>query len=240
MSTPGISVVTVCFNAARTIRRTIDSVLAQTVSGVEYLVVDGGSTDGTMAILESYGTRLKFVSEPDKGIYDAMNKGVALARGGWIHLLNADDWYASPDALAHAVPHLDPGRTNYFDLLRVYEDGSTVLQGRDVKRWMLYISAFLPHPSLIVSREQYDRVGVFDTNLRIAADHDFILRLTRRYPINHVPLLLTCMDQGGVSATDLKRSMNEFAMVTRRNGLPTYAVNSISGIRRLWWRIRSD
>lgn len=239
MSAPRVSVVTVSYNASRTIQRTIDSVLAQSYPNIDYLVVDGGSTDGTREILESYGSRLRFVSEPDDGIYDAMNKGVALARGGWIHLLNADDWYADPDALGRAVPHLDESRTTYFDMLRVYNDGRTVLQSRLVKRWMLYVSAFLPHPGLIVARAQYDAIGPFDTTLRIAADHDFIMRLTRRFEIRHVPSLLTCMQQGGASATNLGRSMDEFALVTERNGLPAFAVRSLMVARRIWWKARA-
>lgn len=240
MTTPDISVVTVCFNAAATIRRTIDSVLGQTGPSVEYLVVDGGSTDGTIEILQSYGTQLSYLSEPDAGIYDAMNKGVSRARGRWIHLLNADDWYAAPDALARAVPHLDPDRTTYFDLLRVYADGTTLLQSRDVKRWMLYVSAFLPHPSLIVSREQYENVGRFDPNLRIAADHDFILRLTKQYPPKHVPITLTHMAQEGLSARHLDVSMKEFATVVQRHGLPAPFVRLLTALRTVWWRARAN
>ena len=239
MSRPQLSVVTVSYNASKSIRRTIDSVLSQSWTNIDYVVVDGGSTDGTREILESYGPRLRFVSEPDRGIYDAMNKGIALARGDWIHILNADDWYADSSALARAVPHLDEGRATYFDMLRVYEDGHTVLQSRSVARWMLYVSAFLPHPGLIVSRAQYDAIGPFDTTLKIAADHDFIMRLTRRYPIRHVRSLLTCMAQGGASATNLRRSMDEFAVVTERNGLPAVAVHALTIARRIWWRART-
>ncbi|MBZ8134255.1 glycosyltransferase family 2 protein [Afifella sp. IM 167] len=239
MSGPKLSVVTVCYNAEKTLRRTIDSVLAQSFGDFEYLVVDGGSSDGTLAILESYGSRLSFFSEPDKGIYDAMNKGVVRARGEWIHLLNADDWYVAPDVLERAVPHLDPQRTNYFDLIRVYADGSTVLQSRTVKPWMLYISAFLPHPGLIVSRQQYRSLGAFDDTLKIAADHDFILRMVKRYPVKHVPIPLTCMDQGGFSATDLAGSLDEFALVTKRHGLPSAAAEGLRLSRRLWWKART-
>ena len=240
MTAPLVSVVTVSFNASKTIRRTVDSVLAQSYPNIDYLVVDGGSTDGTREILQSYGSRLRLVSEPDYGIYDAMNKGVALAKGGWIHLLNADDWYADADALARAVPYLEDDCTNYFDILRIYQGDHTKLQSRSVRRWMLYISAFLPHPGLIVSRAQYDDVGRFDTGLKIAADHDFILRLTKRYPIRHVRSLLTCMGQGGISATDLHTSMSEFSVVIERNGLPQAAVNAIMVLRRLWWRVRAS
>lgn len=238
MSGPKISVVTVAYNAAGTIERTIESVLSQTYQNIEYLVQDGGSTDGTLDIVNRYGDRIALVSEPDKGIYDAMNKGVARATGEWIHILNADDWYTGPDALERAVPHLDPARTNYFDLIRSYEDGSQVLQSLNVKPWMLYVSAFLPHPGLIVSRAQYDRIGLFDDTLRIAADHDFILRMVKQLPPKHVAMPLAYMDQSGLSATDLSGSMNEFAQVTVSNGLPRIIAEIFRIIRMGWWRMR--
>lgn len=236
---PTVSVVTVSFNAARTIRRTIDSVLAQTHPILEYLVIDGGSTDGTLDILRSYGDRLRFVSEPDRGMYEAMNKGVTRSRGQWIHLLNADDWYVADDALARAVPHLDPNRTTYFDLFRAYPDGRRILQSRDVRPYMLYISAFLPHPSLIVARSQYDAVGLYDPELRIASDHDLILRLVRKFPPRHVRLPLTVMDQTGISARSLDTSLNEFSIVTRRHGLPAALVEAIRVLKVAWWKTRS-
>lgn len=239
MTSPTVSVVTVSYNAAATIQRTIESVLAQTYSQVEYLVIDGGSQDGTRDVLESYGTRLNFVSERDRGIYDAMNKGVAKAKGEWIHLLNADDWYSDPDALARAVPRLDANRTNYCDIERVYAHGLRVRQSLDVRRWMLFISAFLPHPGLFVSRGQYNAIGLYDTGFRIAADHDFLLRLTRRYPIQHVPVLLTCMDQGGLSAMDLNGSMSEFELVMRKNGMSAGAAKLLTAMRKTWWCVRA-
>lgn len=239
MSSPLISVVTVSFNAAKTIRRTIESVLSQTYPTFEYLLVDGGSTDGTLDILESYGPRLTFTSEPDRGIYDAMNKGIARARGDWIHLLNADDWYVDHDALSRAVPHLDAARANYFDIIRANPDGSTVLQSRWIQRWMLYVSAFLPHPGLIVSRQQAAEIGPFDTSLRIAADHDFILRLVKRYKIKHVPIPLTYMDQSGVSAMNLRASSDEFALVIRRHGVPSALVGGLQLLRNVWWSVRA-
>ena len=112
---PLVSVITVCFNAGKTIRRTIHSVLEQTYPNIEYLVVDGGSSDATLDILREHEGRLSFTTEPDRGMYDAMNKGIRRARGKWIHIVNADDWYASPDALARTVPQLAPDRTNYCD-----------------------------------------------------------------------------------------------------------------------------
>ena len=239
-SGPLVSIVTVCRNAAPTIRRTIESVLAQGYKNREYIVVDGGSTDGTLDILKEYANALRWLSEADRGIYDAMNKGIRLAAGDWIHLLNADDWYTDDNALERAIPHLDEHHTMYFDLVRVYPDGSTVLQSRTVQPWMLYVSAFLPHPSLIVSRAQYDAVGLYDTELKIAADHDLILRMVHKYPPKHLPMPLTSMAQGGLSGTDLMKSLDEFTEVTCRHGLPRLIAHAIRRLKGVWWKLRSN
>jgi glycosyltransferase involved in cell wall biosynthesis len=236
---PLVSVITVCLNAARTLERTIKSVLAQSYRNMEYVIVDGGSSDDTLGILRRYGSRVRWSSEPDGGMYDAMNKGIRKTCGEWIHLLNADDWYAAPDALERAVAHLDPTRTTYFDLVRVYPDGRRILQSRTVRNWMLYISAFLPHPSLIVSRAQYDAVGLYDPSLKIASDHDLILRLVRRFPPKHVPMVLTCMEQGGMSARMLDLSLDEFTEVTVRHGVPRALAAGIWAAKRVWWKVRA-
>lgn len=238
-SAPLITVVTVCLNAEKTLQRTVDSVLSQTYANLEYLVVDGGSTDGTLALLHGYGERLRFISEPDRGMYDAMNKGIRLARGEWIHLLNSDDWYASPDALAKATPHLDARSTTYFDLVRSYPDRTEILQSRTVAPWMLHIAAFLPHPSLIVARAQYDQIGLYDPDLKIAADHDLILRMIRHFPPKHVPIVLTKMDQTGISARALSTSLEEFTQVSIRHGMPRPAAHLIQWMKTVWWRWRA-
>jgi glycosyltransferase involved in cell wall biosynthesis len=107
---PPITVITVVFNAKDTVRTCIDSVLAQGVDNLEYIVVDGGSTDGTLEILRGYEARLtRLISEPDEGIYDAMNKGLKLATGQFVHFLNADDKYVSPTVLSYILPKLDAG-----------------------------------------------------------------------------------------------------------------------------------
>lgn len=233
-----ISVITVCYNSARTLRRTLESVAGQNYPDIEYIVVDGGSTDGTLAIVGEYRHVVdKVVSEPDAGIYDAMNKGVRMATGDWIHILNSDDYYAAPDVLAAAVPLLDPERTNYFKMWREFDDGRRELQDWDYSRWRLFVSAFLPHPGLIVSRRQYETVGLYDTRYRIAADHDMILRLTARWPGAKHDLVLTVMQQGGVSGARPDESLREFRAVTERHGLPRAAGACLLGLKRIWWRV---
>lgn len=234
---PRVSVITVCYNSVRTIRRTLESVVSQDYPNLEYIVVDGASTDETMGIVGEYRHALaKVLSEPDGGIYDAMNKGVRLATGDWIHILNSDDYYATPTGLRTAMALLDPERTNYCKIWREFDDGRRDLQDWDYSRWRLFVSAFLPHPALIVSRRQYEAVGLYDTRYRIAADHDMILRLTSRWPGVKHDLALTVMQQGGVSGVHLGQSLREFRTVTERHGLPRAAGACLLGIKRIWWR----
>jgi glycosyltransferase involved in cell wall biosynthesis len=236
---PTLSIVTVTYNSAATLEDTLRSVRDQSFRDFEHIIVDGGSTDRTIEILKGAGDSVQWISEPDAGIYDAMNKGIRRSRGRWIHILNSDDYYASADVLSRVMPKLVEDAVNYGDLIRSNADGSQVVQRYPFKKWPLYVSAYLPHPSLIVSARQYERLGFYDTSFRVAADHDMILRLVEQYPANHIPVEMTVMRQSGISATNLQLSMNEFGRVLRKHGLPAAAVGLITAFRRAWWRMRS-
>lgn len=236
-TSPTLSVVTVSYNSAATIERTIDSVLSQTFRDLEYIVVDGGSTDDTLDIVRRHGDRIRWISERDGGIYDAMNKGIRLSRGRWIHLLNSDDYYNSRDSLERATPLLQEDRTNYFSMIYEQKDGQRSLQRFRYRRPALFLSARLPHPSLIVSRRQYEVVGLYDTGFRIAADHDLILRLTDRYPGHFHDLPLTVMTAGGMSAANRLATLEEFRQATINNGLAPAIAQAIFLIKRLRNRI---
>lgn len=236
---PKITVITACFNSAGTIRRTLESVVNQTYPNIEYIVVDGGSNDGTLEIIEEFKPSIhRLVSEGDGGVYDAMNKGISLATGCWIHLLNSDDFYVDSNTLQSAVPQLDRARTNYFPILRQFEDESRDLQDWNYRRWRLFISAFLPHPGLVVSREQYQEVGFYDLRYKIAADHDMIMRLTRKWPgMKHLGAL-TVMQQGGLSEQNIKYALCEFRDITIRNGLPLPLAAILFALKRAWFSLR--
>ena len=153
---PLISIITVCLNSGTTLQRTIDSVRKQTYANIEYIVIDGGSTDDTLKIIrsnEEYITH--WLSEPDRGLYDAMNKGIDRATGEWIHLLNADDIYFDANSLSRIVPHLNESRTNYFRMFLKNADSTLKTYDFASSKWKLYISAYLPHPAMMISRRQY-------------------------------------------------------------------------------------
>jgi glycosyltransferase involved in cell wall biosynthesis len=206
-SKQNLSVITVSYNAASTIERTIRSVLCQTAEAgwnVEYVIVDGGSTDGTVGIIRSFGDRIHdWVSEPDRGIYDAMNKGIARTTGEWVGILNSDDWYAEEafSCLAEAIEDKPQADVVVGGVVRVTEDGTA---GKLVLPPNEEFSALRPnnHPATFVKRDVYKRIGYFDLNYDIAADIELILRAQAAPNLNISCLnqTLTYMQEGGASS----------------------------------------
>lgn len=172
---PLISVVTVCYNAAATIEQTLLSVLGQTYPHVEYIIIDGGSTDGTVDIIKKYADRLAYwVSEPDKGIYDAMNKGIAVATGEWINFLNAGDWYVEQEVLDKVSAHLtDDADIVYGDLLKSYKSGKYV--GKPIPIDHMEKIMVSPHPSSFIKTELIKQCP-YNTKFRSSADYDFFYK----------------------------------------------------------------
>lgn len=178
-----VSIITVCFNSASTVRDTIESVVAQSHADIEYIVIDGGSTDDTLKILGQYRPHIAtLISEPDRGIYDAMNKGIALATGDVIGMINSDDFYACSGSIAKVVKALEDDTLDacFGDLCYVdQQDTSKIV--RYWKAGEYRPGAFAhgwcpPHPSFFVRRRVYERLGYFNLNYRIAADAELMMR----------------------------------------------------------------
>lgn len=215
---PLVSVVTVCLNAERYLAETMSSVLEQTYPHIEYIVMDGGSTDGTLEIIRSFEPRfegrLRWVSQPDSGIYDAMNKGIALCTGEVIGLLNSDDRYL-PDAITRIVEAARsvPGAgLVYGDVRVIGEDGVLLsteiaedLKPGDRPDWMP-----MCHQSLFVARGVYDALGAYDVTYRILADYEFVLRcLSADVVPLHVPTVVSEFRVGGLCNTATLASNRE-------------------------------
>ena len=182
-----ISIITATFNSGRTVRNTIESVLRQTYSDYEYIIKDGGSKDDTLTICEEYESRfegrMKIISAPDEGIYDAMNKGIDAATGDVVGLLNSDDFYTSPDVLQTIAETF-----NMIDVDAVYGDIHFV-RDEDLTKCVRYYSSELfhrrwmriglmpAHPSFYCKKSCYEQFGFFDTSFKIAADFENLLRL---------------------------------------------------------------
>jgi glycosyltransferase len=203
-----VSIITVCYNSAVTIESTILSVASQDHKDIEYIIVDGKSTDDTLKIIEKYKSSItKIISEKDDGIYFAINKGIALATGDIIGILHADDLYTSSGIISKIVKEFEEKKTDtvYGDLQYVNrEDISKVTRhwksgeysdGLFLKGWMP------PHPSFFVRKACYDKYGVFNTTLRSAADYEMMLRLLHKHKCNtaYIPEVLVKMRVGGKS-----------------------------------------
>ena len=225
-----VSIITVSYNSAATIGDTLASVAAQTHPQVEHLVVDGASSDGTLEMVRQRGGHVaKLVSEPDRGIYDAMNKGLALATGDVVGFLNADDMLASTQtvaAMANALATTDADAI-YGDLVYVRQErpDQVVRHWHSGEFWpgRLRYGWMPPHPTLYVRRDRLLAMGGFDIRLRIAADYDLMLRLLRQpeVRVTYLPLVLVRMRTGGASNRSLSalwRKSCEDLGALRRSG----------------------
>jgi hypothetical protein len=202
MNSIKVSVITVALNSEKTIEQTINSVVHQTYDNIEYIVVDGKSTDGTLEILDRYREDIDIlISEKDEGLYDAMNKGISMASGNIIGIINSDDWYEQ-DAIACAVENFDDNTDIIYGSLNFWDEKDQFL--RVVAP--LYLESLwyqmLPHPSVFVRKEIYDRYGKFDMKYKLASDYDLIFRFylvgARFKCLNHV---MANFRRGGISTT---------------------------------------
>jgi glycosyltransferase involved in cell wall biosynthesis len=218
-----ISVITACLNARAALEYTLASVAAQ--SDAEHIVIDGGSKDGTVALLERRGVR--FLSEPDSGIAEALNKGLSLATGEYILVLGAGDVLADFDSLARARPHLNSDMVS-FDVMLM---GKGRLKARPfgLRTWFKMTS---PHQGLLVRRSLYERIGGFDTQYRIAMDYEFLLRaMTSGASLKVVSEVLSLMPDDGVSTLSdwpsVKKRLSEDRRLQQAHGRPN----------RLFWSV---
>lgn len=229
---PLVTVITVVFNGARTIEQTILSVLAQTYENVEYLVIDGGSTDGSLDILRQYEDRIDYwQSEKDRGLYDAMNKGIALAKGDVVGMLNADDFFAAPSALADIVDGFAEGVDAVFSCLDIVDptDLARVVRKYRISsfsRFMLRIGVMPPHPTFYCRKSCFEKAGGYRTDYQIAADFEMLARLLLKHDIKWKFLDKTTvnMRSGGVSSSGIKAhwTLNlEIIRACKENGLYT-------------------
>lgn len=204
-----VSVITVCKNSAKTIERTIKSVLNQTYKDIEYIIIDGVSTDATLDIINKYKDRLKLVSEKDKGLYDAMNKGIRMAKGDIIGIINSDDWYEK-DAVEKIVSKYDEkngkyqviyGGVKFWDkdrLVKLCWNGADNIPQEN-----------LMHPGMFVTKSLYKKLGGFSLKYKIASDYDLQLRYFNSSYVIFVPLydMIANFTTGGISSDRVKTSI---------------------------------
>lgn len=208
-----VSIITVCYNSASTIEDTIKSVLDQTYRDIEYIIVDGASRDDTLSIIDRYKGRFaRVVSEKDDGIYDAMNKGISMATGDIVGLLNSDDVYASPQVVEEVVRGFAESgvdaifgdvcyvKRDDLDSVVRYWKSSPYKEGAFSRGW------HPPHPALFIRRGVYSRYGLFDTAYDVSADFELMLRFIGKHEVKtrYLSGVLVKMRMGGVSNNSLK------------------------------------
>lgn len=226
-----VSIITVSFNSAKTIASTIDSVLSQDYPNIEYILVDGGSTDGTVDIIQQNQSRIgKWISEKDRGMYDAMNKGIAMATGDVIGILNSDDVYMNTHVISELIELMQSKRAQvvFADLILVDQfDDQKVLRYYDSGHFHpnKFKYGWMPaHPTVFVKRELYEAVGNFSTTYQIAADYEMLIRILaiQRARYAYLPKPVVRMRAGGVSTSGLSRNWilnQEIVRACKENGI---------------------
>lgn len=234
-----ISIITVVWNNAKTIKDAINSVLNQRYSNIEYIIIDGQSTDGTFDIINSYGSKIaKFISEPDKGIYDAMNKGIKLATGDIVGILNSDDFYLDNEVIQKVVNAFVQNNVQsvFADLVYVKSDDlNKIVRYYDSSKCIpknFHKAMYPAHPTFFVKKDVYDNFGYFKINYKIAADFDIIARFLYTHHISYFYLQepIIKMRLGGVSTSFKSLYINnlEQLRVCKENGIPTNIWNILS------------
>lgn len=230
-----VSIITAAFNSVQTLEDTVKSVLEQTYSNIEYIVVDGGSTDGSLNVVRRYEQqfcgRMKWISEKDRGIYDAMNKGIQMATGDIVGILNSDDYFTRKDVIERMVDSFDK------ELDAVYGDIHFIRDGQPDKCIRYYSSkrfspmwlrfGFMPaHPSFYCRREVFDKAGLYKTDYAIGSDYEMMVRLFLKFQIKtkYLPMDFVTMRTGGTSTRNVKSRLTlikDDVRGCRENGIYT-------------------
>jgi glycosyltransferase involved in cell wall biosynthesis len=225
-----VSIITVCFNIAETIEDTIKSVLSQNHEDIEYIVVDGASTDGTLDVIKKYKKNIaKVISEPDNGIYDAMNKGLSSSTGDIVANLNGDDVYAEKTIVSRMVEFIQQNELDaaYGDLIYVDRKKSNSVRrfwkAGPYKKGAFYRGWVVPHPTFFCRKEIYEKYGYFNDTLQIAADFELMLRLIEKHQIKIGYLSEVIVKMGTGGKANILRGMiqgnKEIIKSFRLNGL---------------------
>ena len=234
MERPLVSIITVTYNAKDFLEETFRSVWSQTYPHIEYIVVDGASTDGTRELIEANRDKIaRWVSEPDKGLYDAMNKGIRMAKGELIGIVNASDYF-EPDTVETVVQAFmeHPGIGIFHGNVNMLNDDGSFFKLKKPRSNDLSAGMCYYHPTCFVARSVYGQLGGYDLAFRYSADYDFLLRCqVADIPFLYIDKVLSNFRRGGVSTTSKQTGMQEARDILVKNGFPTdYADKML----RLW------
>lgn len=244
-----LTIITICYNSARTLERTIQSVISQNCPGLEYIIVDGGSTDGTVDIIRKYydsGQITKYISEKDTGISDAFNKGIAISTGDVIGMINSDDRYV-PGALEKVCRIYEQQGTGfvlYGNMIRQSDSKTVRIRPRPLQRLWIYVDCPYDHPTVFVPKAVYDRVQPYNTDYRYSMDYDFYVRAMKAgVQFRYLDEDIAFFSMGGISSRSARECHREVLKIQKANGmfLPlsylTYAMKMLVNLlkRTLGW-----
>jgi glycosyltransferase len=246
-----ISIITITYNSAKTVQRALESVESQTYKDIEHVIVDGASTDGTKELIETYAkqhTNVRWISEKDKGIYDALNKGIRLATGDIIGFLHSDDVFYSPDSIGQIAAAFEDEKVDV-----VYGDLQYCKGPKVVRRWKsndfnpraLKYGWMPPHPTVYVRREVYQQVGEYDEWFHISADYDMMLRIfTAGYKSKYIPEVLVSMETGGASNKNtrarLSKTQEDYIVLKKNHVGAGYLTVACKQLRKLRQFLRKE
>lgn len=226
-----ISIITVCFNSADYIKSTIESVLMQNHPDIEYIIVDGESTDGTVDIIKSFGDGVsKWISEPDFGIYDAMNKGISIATGDIIGIVNSDDYFTRVDSLSRVAGTFENNDVEsvFADITFVKRnDPSAIVRyfsSKNFKPWKMRFGFIPAHPTFFTYKKNFEKYGGYDASFEIGADFELLLRFLFKNKLSYkyIELSLMNMRTGGIST----KNWNSTVIINKEN-LKAFKINGI-------------
>lgn len=242
-----ISLITVTYNSEKTLSETFESVLKQKYDNYEHIIVDGLSKDKTMDIVKSYekkyNGKLRYISEKDSGLYDAMNKGIKMATGDIIGILNSDDILANDLVFEKIIETFNNDKCDgtYSDLVFMDEETMKIPTRNFIAhKYSKKMGWHPPHPTLYLKKEIYDEIGNFNTSYRIAADLDFMMRMIKSgYKLSYIKEYLILMRSGGVSTNGLKgylKNLKEANVVLKKNNIKFYHIINIFRIFKTIWQ----
>lgn len=232
---PLVSIITVVFNGEKYLEQTIQNVVSQTYDNTEYIVIDGGSTDGTLDIIRKYEDKIAYwISEKDEGISDALNKGIKLSSGEVIGIIHSDDYYASKDVVLSIVSEFNKHQKikAIYGILDSVDPKTGKLElrcGKDCSPNVIRKRMYIPHPTLFCKKEVYENIGYFRKDLKCAMDYEWAIRLvkyTRPYFLNE---RIAVMRRGGINMRNVKKAFWETSKSLWENGYYLDAIMMIIG-----------
>jgi len=240
-----ISIITICRNSEETIEKTIQSVLSQDYPNLEYIIIDGASTDKTLDIINNYRQKIaKIVSEKDNGIYFALNKGISIAEGEIIGFLNSDDFYISNGIVSKIEKIFENSNLDTCFAQINYVDENN----RIVRKWknksnlknLFFNGEFPPHPTFFVRKNIYDKFGLFSTEFNLASDVELMLRFLIKHKVStfYLPEVIINMRSGGASNVNLRSIFRSVMQCFKAFEINNIKISRIFIIKTLWFRFK--